>query len=454
MTNNQKHVGIIFSSLFSLRNWVESNTIQELAEDQNLKFHLLCTPEIYIFAMNTYPDLSWERVDFPSNSRSHGISTYANAIVKSDNNKSYKFWIKRMWFSNYIINRLDFWRMPLVKNYIYWPYWIITRLPFHIKSISKMSLKTINYYWKIKAKIMSSQIAELDLVVIISGGLEPWMQQILLYLENKKTKTLVHIENWDNLSSKTSWGKRPDYLTVMGSQSKEHAIRIHSFNQEKVIVVGGCRFKFFQHENVLKNKINIQIEDKKFRIFYIGGSLPHNEKIVINNMVTKIDSKMHPDSYEIKYRPHPQAIPRLREINLNERVVIDSYYKNEGKAWPKLNYDLSKSLLESNVIIASPSSIILEIAILGQEFIIDGTNDGVHRTTSAHALKSYEHFKEIVSSSDFKIAWNEKEIEDYILKNNTKFDLITEYPTLKYLVEVNKTFPNKLLNAINHILIN
>jgi hypothetical protein len=56
------------------------------------------------------------------------------------------------------------------------------------------------------------------------------------------TKTLILVDNWDNLSSKSAFIKNPDYLGVWGKQSVDFASRFHEMLPDKVRVIGTPRF--------------------------------------------------------------------------------------------------------------------------------------------------------------------------------------------------------------------
>ncbi len=68
------------------------------------------------------------------------------------------------------------------------------------------------------------------------------------------TKTVVLIDNWDNLSSKTAFIENPDYLGVWGTQSVGFAKDIHQMTNDKIRIMGTPRFDVYT-EYLKKNQI-------------------------------------------------------------------------------------------------------------------------------------------------------------------------------------------------------
>ena len=51
--------------------------------------------------------------------------------------------------------------------------------------------------------------------------------------ENSKTKTYFIIDNWDNLSSKTVFIKKPDFIGVWGKQNKKPCQRNSGYKKKQ-----------------------------------------------------------------------------------------------------------------------------------------------------------------------------------------------------------------------------
>ena len=70
------------------------------------------------------------------------------------------------------------------------------------------------------------------------------------------TKTLILVDNWDNLSSKYVMTFHPDKLAVWGEQSKLHAITIQKLQEKSVTVLGTPRFAGYYGEPVKSDLIS------------------------------------------------------------------------------------------------------------------------------------------------------------------------------------------------------
>ncbi|MEJ7786037.1 MAG: hypothetical protein WKF96_14625 [Solirubrobacteraceae bacterium] len=77
-----------------------------------------------------------------------------------------------------------------------------------------------------------------DLVVAPSGGIHASEFDFLRSARALGIPSLALMYNWDNLSSKSAFVTRPDYLGVVGCQSAEHARTIHGFPDDRVEVLG------------------------------------------------------------------------------------------------------------------------------------------------------------------------------------------------------------------------
>ena len=90
---------------------------------------------------------------------------------------------------------------------------------------NKFTVNYVKYFLSQKITI-NPELAQIvdtvnpDLVVMPSGGFEPEGLDLARICKKRGIRTLFLVDNWDNLSSKTIFYARPDFITVIGRQSQ------------------------------------------------------------------------------------------------------------------------------------------------------------------------------------------------------------------------------------------
>ncbi len=158
-----------------------------------------------------------------------------------------------------------------------------------------------------------------DLLIYPTHGAEPEFYKILLLCKNLKIKSLLIIDNWDNLTSHTFFYIKPNLLAVWGQQTKEHAIKYHNIEKNNIYTFGNPKFN-----NYLKLKNEKLDNPYNFKyILFIGSFVNWNEidcLFKINEIV-----KINKLNLKIIYRPHPSSF-------LNKNKVIEHIKKNKDSA--------------------------------------------------------------------------------------------------------------------------
>ena len=152
-------------------------------------------------------------------------------------------------------------------------------------------------------------------IILVPSQAQCSMDNDLIKICNQlNIKSIFLIDNWDNLSDKSLMWNKPDLIGVWGEQSRQHAIKIQKFQEEKVINIGTPRF-----ENYFKERNNYQKSFFDFDyILFLGTALEFDEiKIlkIIDNFIIKNKSKI--PKTKIIYRPHPWRMG-TDKIELNQ----------------------------------------------------------------------------------------------------------------------------------------
>ena len=238
-------------------------------------------------------------------------------------------------------------------------------------------------------------------------------------------KSIVAIDNWDNLTSKSVYVVKPDYLTVMGERCVEHANVIHDFATQRVLAFGLPRFD--GHRKFLATGVK-PITRAKRRIMYAGFSLAHSEKRVVDAIANHLDEKFGSGSIEVLYRPHPAPIRRLDDYEIENTNVVTFNHDSLGRiGLPAMDESFINSLNSADIVVGAPTTLMLEAMLLGRPCLVDLTTDPYHRTTAANAAKHSLHMQDLLAIPNLHIGNTIEEILAGIDELLTKDSRVVDY---------------------------
>lgn len=238
-------------------------------------------------------------------------------------------------------------------------------------------------------KKILSVLGHYDFVIIHSSGVDKYTSIICNTLSKSKTLSLIVAENWDNLTSKQVMLFKPNFVTSIGDIDFENIKRIHGFTDSQVLSIGLPKLYFLKDVNR-----NVNRTEDDFKIYYVGFYLPHDEINLLNNLVEEIAQSGVKAT--IFYRPHPKQAVRLSNRILDQRIVKISHSINHSTGLMDLNDAYKEDLLNADLVIGPPTTLILEAMIAKCPVLIDLTDDRVHRTTARKAATEYLHIKDFV----------------------------------------------------------
>jgi hypothetical protein len=306
------------------------------------------------------------------------------------------------------------------------------------KKVKKIQSGQYNFIKSLKSQI----------VIFPSTGAEEVIFELfeLARIENKKT--VMVIENWDNLTSKTTFPINPDFITVMGKKSLNQARDIHKIPSENIHITGLPKF-----EKIIEQRLVQQYKElisTKIKFLYLGYSLPYNEHKVVELIHNALLKLFGNEGFELTYRPHPFKQKRFFEnelaIPLSENFKIDSRNSAtlaESKMLPTIDMDYVSDLKRFDLIVTTPTTMVLEIMLLGIPCLVDGLDDGIHTTSPFFTLNQYLHQEDILEIPEVKIAKNIDELINGIqvlLKDKT----IRSNYSLQNILETDSKFSSKL----------
>lgn len=234
----------------------------------------------------------------------------------------------------------------------------------------------------------------------------------------QSTKTVLLIDNWDNLSSKYVMPYHPNLVVVWGEQTKFHAISIQNLKPKQVMALGTPRFSFYFNttSNDAKNEKTFQIirksMPKKYALF-LGSQTFWDENSTLKKIRSILETKF-PD-LQLVYRPHPWRETFGKKINSDHKVMIDptlDYLSHKTSGFSLPNLSLYRSLLEnSEFLIGGCTSMIIEASILRKKYLLMAHDDGNPLQSPYEYFTKCEHQNMTSALNNVCICYSEAELE-------------------------------------------
>jgi hypothetical protein len=236
-------------------------------------------------------------------------------------------------------------------------------------------------------------------VIIPSSAYEYHSSLVIRNAKNSKTKSILLIDNWDNLSSKSVLWEKPDVLGCWGEQSKEHAVQIQKMPEQSVIPIGTPRIDpyFNLRSNYLPSSFSFRY------ILFLGSSVPYDEAGFLKRLDFEISN--NPEIYQttrIIYRPHPlrggwetadmsQLTATLLDPDLEEAYLSGAIRWSSNTKLPPLD-NYAPLLANSEMVVTGMTSMIFEASIFGKYCVGLAFDEKWNLTNPKKLLSEYLHF--------------------------------------------------------------
>ena len=321
----------------------------------------------------------------------------------------------------------------------------------------------IYYYKKFKFELLKVQNSKInflkeissDIVIFPTSGADLLAFELLELCKLERKKSVFVIENWDNLTSKTTFPYIPDFITVMGEVSAIQAQKIHGFSKSSIAVTGLPRFEKFSEKREGFNLGKPKNDSKK--ILYLGFSLPYNEILMLKTLVLHLQNDYLPSEFELHYKPHPFRQKRFKEDaillqDVREKSLITVWEDKSGygKNLPLIDDDYLSFLRNFDIVITTPTTMSLEVMMLDIPCIIDSGDDGIHITSPWHSMDSYLHLEDLFSIPELRIARNGFEICTH-LDELMKTKSALQHYSIHHIVEFREKFSTNLVKFLKGI---
>ena len=306
-------------------------------------------------------------------------------------------------------------------------------------------------------KDLQDQIAKIQPAIVLfpSSAYDPAGNDVARICSKLGIASIYLIDNWDNLSSKSVFWARPDFLGVWSEQHREHALRIHGFPSSKVFPIGTPRFDAYFSKRG-------QTESRPFDFPYVvfsGCCLPFDETTALKALDKEIQD--YPEVYKdlrIVYRPHPWRQLRTKEETFVEdtfsHVVLDPQIRDQFLRHSKQmseqvsfqpSTDYYPLLLDNAEFVCGPlTTFLIESLIFKKHYMGLSYDDGIHITSPHNAFKYYEMYQGIDKHPGITLVHDFKEIVESFRRTFTSYESNSqEYESwdqlLNYYLRIDKT---------------
>jgi hypothetical protein len=283
------------------------------------------------------------------------------------------------------------------------------------------------------------ELEESEIYLLIDGETNLFSLQISQQIK-KSGKYFVHYpDNWDNLSSKIFFLEQPDLLLTWGTQTSNHANKLHNIPKNRIKEIGSSRFPpISELEKLISNNETGKVETTKttLSVLYIGFGI-RVEPVLVVELYSKLLSVFSNRTIEFTYRLHPtqkiteSELSRLEEMGIN----VKNDRSKAKNTWPVSDIYFYEEILVPDLVVLAPSTMVLECALLNKRIILDmRSSDGDEYIDHAHGFKNRQHFKEFLSIDGISTLNDIEELDQSFVKNVKRFMEIDDKNVLSEIV--------------------
>ena len=246
-----------------------------------------------------------------------------------------------------------------------------------------------------------------DLILFPSAAFDSVSVDLVSLGQELSVPTLCLIDNWDNLSSKTVFWKKPDHLGVWGPQAQSQAHTIHGFLPDQVHLIGTPRFDSYFDA---RTSAGFTAPHDFPYALYVGSAMPFDD-IGTLKILEKIliESKNLPSDFRLVYRPHPWQHKRNVDARFTaedfSRVILDPQFEEAQKAGtvrgtndPSFQPDLDYYpglLLSSRFVVGPLTTMLLEASLCLRPVVALSYFDGFHANTSQRYFSHFDGMEDV-----------------------------------------------------------
>jgi hypothetical protein len=305
-----------------------------------------------------------------------------------------------------------------------------------------------------------------DLLIFPSSANDPAGADLVRLGQKHGVPTLALIDNWDNLSSKTIFWRKPNHLAVWGEQTREQAVNIHGCPSASVHLLGTPRFDVYLSKQEVTLPDNTPRLPANFLLF-VGSAMPFDEISALSRIDEVLDKEgRDPDLWRILYRPHPwqqkRRIPQefeqqnFRYVELDPQMAARRLPAGMAPArdsgfQPDLNY--YPTLLSSALVVIGPlTTMLFEAALCNRPVLALSYDDGHHFNTSR---RYFSHFDGLEAVPGFVFCDQQDQLDSLLapLMNHPKINpQLSREVTQRYIFSDERPYRSRLLDLVTGVL--
>lgn len=290
-------------------------------------------------------------------------------------------------------------------------------------------------------------------MLIFSGGNYSGFENSAIYISNKKQiASILIIDNWDNLSSKSVIWNRPHYAAVWGEDMSQDAIKIQNISRERIIRIGSPRVSRGGNSRRLRLK-------ESGSILFAGSGLQHSDEISLLLECSTALSKTNSNRCLV-YRPHPYGLTPGEILRINEQIknhknislAFDATDNLAENFYTKKSFEsLSQSIDNADLIIGTHSTVLVEALAHGRQVIAYSMAEfGVFHGSSV--WDNYAHLSRLRLNRNVREAHTRREFLDLIIHFEPNPCPENLAPEIIYEDEL--TYSERIMNALNLVISN
>jgi len=252
-----------------------------------------------------------------------------------------------------------------------------------------------------------------DLLVCWAQSIEPTVMATIVAASKTKSKSVLVYDNWDNLSSKAVLVRHPNYIVCFGKQSLQFAEAVHSIEKSKIFAIGTSRFDVYQDA-----RFNSDFHRRE-SVLIAGSSLAMEDEEILTTIEAYLDSNEvinELKKFKFIYRPHPK--PQGKSPSFEnwpyKHIRLDNYAQDNSD-WQSQD-GIRDLLCKQKLVIASPTTLIIEAILAGSEVIIPAFHIPKIKSSNRKMLSELEHLKILRDFVALKVVNTRNELIQQILR--------------------------------------
>jgi hypothetical protein len=445
MKIGKKRIGLFIGSDFHARSIVESGVMDALIIDYEVV--ILTSLKIRVNYLARFSELNFVEFDV-SRKVNNLFSQYLTLGTARYMNRSnsFRFRIKRYILGDYYESK------SILAKFIWANKSFLKALRVLMRILIGKSLffkyKEKVYFKKLTEQFNLSELQSLNFNVLISWSqnAEPSAIASILLGKRIKVPSMVVVDNWDNLSSKSIFPLEPNALICFGQQSVDFAHSIQKFNECKIYPIGSARFEIYR--GVIEGS-----EKKEPRQILYAGSSIAAEDLEILELFENYYSRNNID-INFKYRRHPY--PQGPELNLDDLYLkFPSLFTPEQVLPSRVLESLEQTkeeLRTTQILVAMPTTFLLEGVLCKIPTILISFDSKKVRTSSRMMIEELEHLKGIENVNNITLVKNSLELFTTLIRLNASGDLVQDNTELNHFINwESKSFTQKFIEAVEEI---